>query len=226
MKHSNRALLIPVILFALLMQGCSGHAALNDPVKRSGFYFDTLVTITVYGNEAESYADDCLSMCSYYEGLLSMTVDGSDISRINNAGTEAVTVSGETIELLEYAMDCYDSTQGALDISVAPASRLWTDARKSNELPSDDSLSDAVSHIGLDKLHVDTESLSVSKDDPSLSIDAGALGKGFVADKIKDMLISKGVKSAVISLGGNILTIGSKPDGNPFKIGIKEPFSD
>nr|MCR5357979.1 FAD:protein FMN transferase [Lachnospiraceae bacterium] len=47
-----------------------------------------------------------------------------------------------------------------------------------------------------------------------------------VADKIKDMLISKGVKSAVISLGGNILTIGSKPDGNPFKIGIKEPFSD
>ncbi|MBR6469164.1 MAG: FAD:protein FMN transferase [Lachnospiraceae bacterium] len=228
MKHSNhhRLLICLALTVALILEGCSLYTSPNAQVTVSGFYFDTLVNITIYGTNDRSPADECLEICSYYDGLLSMTVESSDISRINNAGTEPVKVSGETIDLLEYAYRCYESSDGLLDISVAPASRLWMTARESKKLPDNDSISDAVSLTGLNRLNIDRERSVVSKDIPGLSLDVGALGKGYVADRLKEMLVSKGVKSAVISLGGNIITIGNRPDGTPFKIGIKQPFSD
>ena len=140
MKHSNhhRLLICLALTVALILEGCSFYTSPNAQVTVSGFYFDTLVNITIYGTNDRSPADECLEICSYYDGLLSMTVESSDISRINNAGIEPVKVSVETIDLLEYAYRCYESSDGLLDISVAPASRLWMTARESKKLPDND----------------------------------------------------------------------------------------
>ncbi len=226
MKHSNHLKIkISVLLIsALFLSGCLMQR--STPVTRSGFFFDTLVNITVYDGPKESAADECIKMCEYYDSLLSMTVSGSDIGRINAAGTEPVKVSPETIELLEYAVDCYQRTNGAFDISVAPLDIIWSAARENKIPPDETAISEALSRVGLDGLKIDKEGSFVQKEDPSLMLDVGALGKGYVADRLKILLKERGVSSAVISLGGNILTIGSRPDKKPFRIGIKKPFSD
>ncbi len=228
MKHSIKpallAALLPVIL--LIISGCASKDQTLPLITRSGFCFDTLITVSIYDSDDESILDECFDICESYDGLLSMTVSSSDISGINASNGESVKVSPETLELISYAYDRYEDTDGLFDISTAPLSSLWTQAREEGEGPNPDKVEDLLPHVGLDKISFDKDSLTVSKSDEDAGLDLGALGKGYVADRLKSFLISKGVRSAVISLGGNIVTIGSKPDGSPFTIGIKKPFSD
>lgn len=212
-----------ILILTLLLQSCSKSPAPKS-ITRSGFFFDTLINITIYDTDDEALLDSCFEMCDRYEKLLSMTVDGSDIYRINEAGTEEVTVSRDTVILLEEACKYHDISDGMLDITVAPLSALWTDARSRMTPPDEEEILKLLPHVCLDKISVDTDLNTVSKEDPAAMLDTGALAKGYIADRLKELLIQKGVRSAIISLGGNIVTIGSKPDGVPFRIGIKKPF--
>ena len=234
-----RIRIIPVIILALTaslicsITGCAekslspASANMDSGFTRSGFCFDTLVTITIYDPDGEKLLDECFDMCSYYESLLSMTVSGSDISRINEADAGIpVTVSSDTIDFIEASLRYYKESDGRLDISVAPLTQLWTGARNLGTPPAGDTVASLIPDIGSDKLSYDRSNLTVTKKDRSLMLDPGALGKGYVADRLKDMLKEHGVRSAIISLGGNILTIGSRPDGSSFRIGIKQPFTE
>ena len=214
-----------LLILSLFMSGCSLPGKSRTEITRSGFFFDTLISITIYGTNDKSLLDDSFKLCEKYEKLLSMTVASSDISRINSAGTEPVYVSRETLDLLDAALRYRDLSGGKLDISVGELSKIWTGARNDNRLPDPSLIRSALPHTGLDKIIVNEDMMCVYKTDPETMLDPGALGKGYVADALKEMLISKGVTSAIISLGGNIVTIGKKPGGKAFRIGIKKPFS-
>ncbi|MCR4806436.1 MAG: FAD:protein FMN transferase [Lachnospiraceae bacterium] len=227
MKHSialNFKLLL-LLIASLILQGCGSSLPAKRYITRSAFCFDTYVQINIYDSMDEDLLEDCIDMCYYYEDLLSATVKGSDIYMINKAGTKPVTVSSDTIYLLKEAQVYRDISDGLLDISMAPLTDRWTRAREDKEVPEKDEIIPLLDHVGLDNIIIDEAASTVRKEDPEASIDLGALGKGFIADKIKEMLVSKGVGSAVISLGGNILTIGNRRDGSPFHIGVKEPFA-
>ena len=215
-----------LLLVSLLLSSCTVPAADPDKITRSGFFFDTLVNITIYGTDDKSLLDDSFDLCRQYEDLLSMTIDSSDIARINSAGTEPVYVSPVTMGILEDAAEYFRLSEGRLDISVGALSAVWTDARNNNRLPDDELIRDALKHTGFDRITLDRDKMCVYKSDPEAALDIGALGKGYIADALKEMLISRGVTSAIISLGGNIVTIGKKPGDMPFRIGIKKPFSE
>lgn len=215
--------IILLIGLSLLIQGCRIKTAPSG-ITRSGFFFDTLINITIYGTDDTALLDECFSMCRYYEQLLSITEDGSDISKVNAAGTGPVAVSDETADLITYAMQYYESSDHQLDITIAPLSERWTKARTEGVPPSEAEIRAILPHIGADKIETDIDGNTVSKSDPDIMLDTGALAKGYIADRLRELLIGKGVSSAVISLGGNIITIGSKPDGSDFRIGIRRPF--
>ena len=233
-----RIRIIPVIILALTtslicsLTGCGAplspaSANRDSGFTRSGFCFDTLITITIYDADGEKLLDECFDMCSYYESLLSMTVSGSDISRINEADAGIpVPVSADTVDFIEASLRYYKGSDGRLDISVAPLTQLWTAARNSGTPPDRDTVASLIADIGADKLSYDRNMCTVTKREGSLMLDPGALGKGYVADRLKEMLMEHGIRSAIISLGGNILTIGSRPDGSPFRVGIRQPFAD
>ena len=227
MKHSiTLNLKISLCLIAaLILTGCTPYTPKDAYITRTVICFDTYIKINIYDPADKDLADDCIDLCYYYEDLLSATVKGSDIYRINSAGTEPVAVSSDTIFLLKEAVRYRDISDGLLDISMAPLTGLWTKAREDELVPGEDEVGALLDHVGLDNIVIDEEGSSVKKLDPEVSLDLGALGKGFVADKLKEMLVSRGVKSAIVSLGGNIITVGSKPDGQPFHIGIKRPFA-
>ena len=208
-------------LILLAMPACvkkNGGATITD----TAFYLDTVVTITLYGKSDQTLIKDAFKEIARLENLFSRTKRDSDIYKINkNAGVNYVEVSDETIELLNLSLKYHDISENAFDITVGPLILLW-DIENGGYLPTQSELDEARSHIGCGKISI--EGNRVMLQDNKMILDLGAIAKGYIADKVKTLLMSKGVESAVIDLGGNVLTIGSKPDGTEFNIGVQHPL--
>lgn len=195
-----------------------------EPLSRTGFYFDTVVTITLYDKQEEELLDQCFLMAQSYENLLSKTVEGSDVWNINHGKGQPVSVSDDTLTLLHTALSFSRLTEGKIDPTIGPVTKLWDFSVSSAGLiPSPGDLSEALSHVGYENILIDGDTVCLP--DPQAEIDLGFIAKGYIADRIKEYLLSRGVKSATINLGGNVLAIGTRPDGSPFRIGIQEPFA-
>lgn len=222
-------ILIPV---PTILTGCTRN---TEPISRTGFYFDTVIQITLYGTEDHSVLDGCFDLAEKYENLFSATKEGSDVWNINHANGETVMVSEETVALLVTAVDYANTTEGRIDPTIRPVSALWDFGSEGNaHVPEDTEIKKALSHVSCDIIRFGVspsnetgESVynTVTLTDPEAAIDLGFIAKGYIADKMKEYLLSQGMKSACISLGGNVLAIGEKPDGSPFRIGIQEPFA-
>ena len=219
MKHL-RIILIAAI--TLLLTACSFKS--NEPISKTGFYFDTVITISIYDSKDTELLDNCFSICEEYEKQISRTIETSEISKINNAKGMPVSVSNSTLELLKKGIAYGELTNGAFDITIAPLSELWDFKNNTGNIPSEDDITEALSHVNYKNIVIDGNSVTLT--DPNAAIDLGGIAKGYIADKLREYLSSKDVKSALINLGGNILTIGEKPDGSAFNIGIQKPFDD
>ena len=236
MKHSftkKLTTLFCVILLACSVCGCTlPGSEKNQSIQKTIIAYDTVVTITLYGTTDEAVLSDVANMCMSYEALFSRTIEGSDIYRINHSNGAPVTVNPETLLLIKESIRFSELTDGAIDITIAPVRDLWdftdndmaSSASDSFTLPDDAALSDALSHVDYHCIQYDEATNTVTLTDPQAQIDLGFIAKGYIADKIKEYLLSQGISSAIINLGGNVLTIGSKPDQTPFKIGIEKPF--
>lgn len=219
--------LLLLSLVFLLLSGCRKTPSVS-PVSRTGFYFDTVISITVYDSAYEYALEECLLLAEKYEQLLSTTVEGSDIWNINHASGLPVAVAEDTYYLLQRAMDYAALTDGRVDLTVAPLSSLWnfsTMNSDSHELPSPEDISQCISHVNYKNVILSPEERSVTLTDPQASIDLGFIAKGFIADKMKEYIVQEKILSALINLGGNVLTIGAKPDGSPYTIAVQKPFA-
>lgn len=224
------AIIIPILLIALIgavflsKQVKPSNDGADTSISRSGFYFDTVIRITLYGETDESLIDDCFALCQQEENRLSHTVEGSDIWQINHAKGEPVEVDAQTAKLIEEALSYSEPTGGLFDISVAAASDLWDFDDENAALPDADALAKAVKHIDYRKVHVSGN--TVKLDDPDMKITLGGIAKGYIADELKALLKKKGVKRALINLGGNVQAIGMKAEATPFVVGIQYPFKE
>lgn len=218
--------LLIILTFIMLKKGSSD----TEKYERSGFYFDTLISITIYGNpsserDAEAVLDDCFSLCAHYEGLFSRTKEGSDIYRINNAGGSPVMVDKETACLIEHALYYAKISGGAVSPAVGSLSTLWNiGSSRDNTVPSEKEINEARKHTDYTKIKINDT--TVILEDADMRLDLGFIAKGYVADRLKEKLLSYGISSALINLGGNVLAIGKKPDGKSFNIGIRDPLSE
>lgn len=209
------------LLLVLFVAGCKANA---QPITKTAFFFNTVITITFYSESDATLFPEVENLCRKYENMLSRTVEGSDIYNINHAKGDCVEVNAETAVLIEEALSYCRLTDGMVDITIAPLMDLWnfTDGESEKEAPSDEEIRKLLSHVDYRNVVVEDNCVSIS--DPEAAIDLGFIAKGYIADKVKEFLVSKGVKSAIINLGGNINLIGSKPDGSSFEIGIRKPF--
>lgn len=203
----------------------SGCSSVNDtePVSKTDFYFDTVVTITLYGQDNVKYIDKCFDICSKYEKMFSRTIKGSEIDQINNANGNPVSVSEDTLDLINKGIYYSDKTDGKFDITIGGVSDLWDFDSDKPQVPKESDIASAIENVNYKNIVVDKNNISLSRQ--GTVIDLGGIAKGYIADKLKEYLISKGINSGVIDLGGNIVLIGSKPDGTAYNIGIKKPFS-
>lgn len=217
----------------------------NQPISISSIKLNTAVQITIYDSQDKALLNDCLALCDKYELIFSRTNEKSELYKLNHRkdvsdgdfGTDGPTtpypvsgtadtwhISEDLAALLSEGLDITRESDGAFDIAIAPLTSLWDFTAEDPEVPDDAAIQKALPLCSSDGVTIDGEDITLLSDD--IQFDVGAIAKGYIADRLKDFLIKKGVKSAIINLGGNVLCIGSKPDGTPFKIGIQKPFAD
>lgn len=216
-----------------LLSGCSKG---QKRVSKNGFYFDTIITITLYGTDDASSIDQCFAMAKEYEQKFSNTIEDSEISKINAAGGEYVTVSDDTARLLADAIGYGDISRGKFDVTIGGLSDLWNISEIAKNLETEDNESDssvlpAQKEIERELSHVDYRNVEIRGNqvrlkDPEAKLDVGGIAKGFIADQMREYLTKQGITEGVISLGGNVLTLGPKQSGDSYTIGIQKPFAD
>lgn len=222
MKNKVKIFLIPALL--LLISGCG---AVSEPITKTGFYFDTVIQVTIYDTGKKTYLDDCMEIAKKYENMLSPAIEGSDIWNINHSNGKPVTVSTETAELLRTALFYCEMSGGRIDLTMESVSNLWdfhADNDTPNQIPDKDTLTKALSHVDYHNLLIENDTVTLLDADSAISL--GFIAKGYIADKIKEYLLSQNVKNAIINLGGNLLAVGARPDGTPFQFGIQMPFDE
>lgn len=208
-----------VVALMLVLGGC--RRAARAPLTRSTVALDTTVTIAVYDVQASTEVlDDCVQRIQHYESLFSRTRAGSDIYRLNTAGGAWVTVDAETRALMQQALDICRESGGKFDITVAPITSLWNFSSESPVVPDKAALAEAVTHVGYDKLEIDGDRVRLT--DPAAGVDLGGVAKGYIADRLREYLVSQKVSGALVDLGGNVLAVGDK-QGEAFRVGIRDP---
>ena len=208
-----RPILLPLLLAIL---ACPARAV--EKQSSVGFYLDTVVTLTAYVDDVQ-VLNDALTECGRYEQLLSRTIEGSDVFNINHAKGQPVKVSDDTLLLLDTARQVSTLSNGAFDVTIAPASNLWDFTSGKAELPDAEALKRAAGLTDYRKIAVDGHQVTLPE---GMMIDLGGIAKGYIADQVKQYLVNRGVESAILSFGGNIVAIGTKPDGSPWKVGIQD----
>ena len=199
----------------------------DKELSKTDFALNTSCTITIYGmsgSDGEAVLDDAFKEIRRYENMLSRTVEGSDVCNINNAGGEPVEVSDDTIAVLKLSIEMGDISDGRFDITVGRLTELWNFTGDDPHVPEQDAIDEAVKSVGYRNIEIEGSTVTLA--DPGAAVDLGGVAKGYIADRITDFLEEKGVSSAVINLGGNVVAMGSKGDGSPWNIGIERPYSD
>lgn len=240
-------LVCPILLFT----GCqnttgTSTATEKEPISISSIKLNTAIQITIYDSQDKSLLDDCLALCDRYELIFSRTNENSELYKLNHRISDSA-VSNQTIEtqttpyqvngttntwhiseylaaLLSQGLSITRESDGAFDIAIAPLTSLWDFTAEDPKAPDDADIQKVLPLCSSDGVTIDGQDITLPSD--GIQFDVGAIAKGYIADRMKDLLVKKGVNSAIINLGGNVLCIGSKPDGTPFKVGIQKPFAD
>ncbi len=237
MKHIR---FIAFILTAALIAPFAASCGKKNEPRSATFYeyFDTVSTIYSYADEDEALFSEHQKLIEaeleVYHRLFDIYHEYSGMNNLRtvnlNAGASAVKVDGRLIDLLLYAKEIYALTNGEVNVAMGAVLSLWHGCREDAEddpdhacLPAPESLREAAEHTDIDSIVIDREASTVYISDSKVTIDVGALGKGYAAEMIAKMLKEKGVSSYVLDIGGNLRLIGQKPDGSGWVTGITEP---
>lgn len=209
-----------VICLPIVLISCGNN---STPVETSLFALDTYITMTSYGSSSEKALEQASNTITYFEKLWSVTDENSEIYQINHANGEPISISDETFNIIDFSLDISKKTNQALDITLYPILTAWGFTTDDYNIPSDTQIKTLLTHTGVDKVRLENSSITLDK---GTNIDLGAVGKGYIGDKVIETLKDNGIQSALLNLGGNVQTLGSKPDGSSWSIGIRNPFDE
>lgn len=214
-----------LLIFVLLHSKQRGR---TEPISKTAFKLNTVVTLKIYDSRDETLLDDALAICDKYENIFSRTKETSELYKLNHKALpqsdSAFLLSEDLTNLISTGLYYSKLSNGGFDITIEPISSMWDFVSEEKKIPNDTALKAALPMVNYQNLHLNGNRLQFSQE--GMRLDLGAIAKGYIADQIKEFWISKGVKNAIIDLGGNTLCIGGKPDGTPFHIGIQKPFAE
>ncbi len=187
----------------------------------------TFVTIRAFAENrpsTEEAVEAATALVRDLEKPLSRFDEESDVSAVNKAAAgTAVSVSDDTLHVLLKAAQVSEKTSGAIDVTVGPLVDLWKAAGESGTLPTDDAIREALSKVSCKHLTIDSEAHTVTKAVDGLTIDLGAVAKGYIADKAAALLQSRGVKRGFVDAGGDGVFFSGGAAERPWKVGIADP---
>ena len=221
------------LCIGILLTGCQTESAPSqepeaqvqssfDKYSTQIFAMDTVMDLSVFA-ENDDVLEDAAALVTKLEKQLSTTDEDSEIYHLNKERT--VSLSDDTATLTARALDLCAETKGALDLSIYPVVRAWGFTTDSYQVPSEEELHALLPYVDYTQIDFSKEDKTISLPE-HMEIDLGSIAKGFTGDKLVELFREQGITSALLNLGGNVQALGSKPDGTPWKIGIKDPKGD
>ena len=225
------SLIFLMVTACLLMSGCSGWngnsggsqngtaGTEEGEVQRTVFAMNTVMNLRIFGDGAEEAADAAEAEITALESLLERGSETSEIYQLNEAG--AGDVSEETAEIISRALEIAESAGGAFDPTIAPAEDLWGFYGQNYRVPSSEELAAVLPYIGWEKVSAEGTHITL---EPGTKLDLGGIAKGYLSGRLMEIFREHGVESAIVSLGGNVQTLGKKTDGSLWKVALQDPF--
>lgn len=239
MKRPVAALLAAALLCLGLFSGCG-----KTKQRYSTVFYDAFDTVTQIIAYCDSEAEFTRQMDALHEDLLTYhklydiyhDYEGiNNLKTINdNAGLAPVSVDEKILSMLALAQEMYTVTDGKLNVAMGSVLRIWhnyredasrTDSDADNRLPTQSELEQAAQHCSIEALVMDPASGTVCLTDPEARLDVGSIGKGYAVEQIARAAEARGLTSALISVGGNLRAIGTKPDGSSWTGGVEDPWN-
>ncbi len=216
--------LLAVLACAVFLAGCS-----PAPKRYNAVYtdvFDTVTEFTAYCSSQEEFdgmservhgellrLHEIFDIYNEYPGIV-------NACSLNGAGGAETEVPDDLIELINMGIDWHKKTGGQLNIALGSVLSLWHECRENGTLPDENELLKRAGHCDIEKIAVTENSVTLT--DPGMSLDFGAIAKGYAVGRAAEILKENGLEDFAISCGGNVVTSGKKPYGK-WEIGIENP---
>ena len=222
-KKIYAAIIASLLILAMLVP--SLREKYSEPVKaeRESYKLGTVVRLTVYGSDEkklDSALTDAMNEIDRLEGLFSVNIPSSEISKVNSSKSGRVKVGRECADITSFSLRQAKMTNGAFDPTIEPIVKLWGIGTDSPRVPSSDEIKNALKYVDYKKISVKDGFIIKGE---GQKLDMGAAAKGWIADRLAEMLKKRGIKSAIIDLGGNLSVIGESPKKRPWKLGLQHP---
>lgn len=236
-KSKSLFLAIFMFLLPLFGTGCQSPTATRY-TDYSFDSFDTVTTIIGYASSKEEFDENCAQIkqqLADYHRLYTIYTryEGVNNLCVVNRSQEAVKVDGKIIEMLTYAKEMYRLTGGRINVAMGSVLSLWHQYREAGlndpsaaALPPSDVLQAASQHTDIEKLVMDTENSTVQLTDPKMTVDVGAIAKGYAVEQVAQWMQEQKMEGYLLNVGGNVRIVGARPDGEAWKIGIENPDTD
>lgn len=235
----KKKFLILILLISLLLSSLCSCSGRSKHIVEDFNCFDTYSSLTVYctKEEFEIYKNEFNSVIDKYHKLFDIynSYDGTvNIKALNDgAMLSPIKVSPELFDALTFAKELYNTTRGKCNIAIGALTSIWHDAREHSKkhpdnayIPTQQQIDEALLHTDINALILNKEALSVYYSDTKLSLDLGAIAKGYVASVLYKKLIALGCESFLINLGGNIVSHGVKEKQEPWRVLVENPFDN
>jgi thiamine biosynthesis lipoprotein len=219
----NRKVLLGILtaVFLILAGGCILQYRKAEEQKsctKQLFAMDTVMSFTAYGKNCEQAVDAALQEIQRLDELLSTGNESSELSRINQSGCG--TVSEDTAQILTEALDIYESTGGLFDVSIYPLMDLWGFPSGEYHVATEEELAQLLPLVNASEIQFDGTQVTLGE---GQKIDFGGIAKGYASGRVMEIFRDYGIKSAMVTLGGNIQVLNEKTDGTAWQIGIQDP---
>ncbi|WP_341876510.1 FAD:protein FMN transferase [Defluviitalea saccharophila] len=225
----NIFLMLLITIIAIL-SGCASNKGKNTVIKEEIYALGTVIQIQIYDadeEKAKKAIEESEKRVQEIENKMTVNKEKSEVILINeNSGINSVQVSPDTFYVIQKAKKYSDLSGGAFDLTVEPIVKLWGIGTENARVPKQEEIDALLGLVDYNDVVLDESTNQVKLNREGQAIDLGAIAKGYAGDEVKKILKEHGIKTAFVNLGGNVVTLGSKLDGSPWRIGVQNPLDE
>ncbi|ACL19551.1 thiamine biosynthesis lipoprotein [Desulfitobacterium sp. LBE] len=217
---------VAVALITLgLLTACNGKPVQQEEVKKfesTDIAMGTVISQRVFGDNGQAAIDAALEKIKSLEALLTFNAPGGDVNKLNDyAGKQSVELQPETLLVLKESQEVAELSGGAFDVTVGPIVKSWGIGTDNARIPSETELKELLPLVNYKNLLIEGNTAYLKQ--AGQMVDLGGIAKGYAGDAAIEVYKKQGITSAFINLGGNVVTLGTKPDGSSWTVGVRNP---
>lgn len=223
-KSIHKYLFITIVFLLLISCSKTSSITSKSPESQSKLLLGTSCKITIYDLPTEQAFSQSFDRIEEIENEMSINISTSEVSTINkNAGIKPVVVSADTFRVIKEAVEVAKLSHGAFDPTVGPLVSSWNIGSNNARIPSQEEIDKLLPLIDYRMITLNEDEMSVYLEKKGMMIDLGGIAKGYAADEVAKILKSNKVEKAIVNLGGNVLTLGTRVDDTKWRIGVQNP---